>query len=69
MTDKIQIQVLFTITRDSYTYTDALYFPVGEPLPSEEDIESMKQQRFDNWYAIVTAPPPEQEGTPEEEAE
>jgi hypothetical protein len=39
-------------------FTDALWFPDGEPPPSEEGIEAMKLERLNNWLAII-APQPE----------
>lgn len=36
-------------------FADALWFPDGQ-LPSEAEIEAMKQQRLDNWIAVITAP-------------
>lgn len=38
-------------------FADALHFPDDQPAPSDADIEAMKQQRVDNWIAVVTAPP------------
>jgi hypothetical protein len=40
-------------------FRDALYFADDDVLPSEAEIEAMKKQRYDNWWAIVNAPPPE----------
>jgi hypothetical protein len=37
-------------------YRDALFLPEDHSF-TDEEIEAMKQQRFDNWYSIVTAPP------------
>lgn len=44
-------------------FRDALHLPDGHTF-SEAEIQDMKEQRRDNWIAIVTAPPveePEQE--------
>ena len=45
-------------------FRDALHLPDDHGM-TEAEIQAMKQQRFDNWIAIVTAPPvelpPEQE--------
>jgi hypothetical protein len=41
------------------TFCDALYFE-DNAIPSDADIEAMKQQRVDNWIAIVTSPPAEE---------
>lgn len=38
-------------------FADALWFSDDQPLPSEAEIEAMKQQRLDNWLAILSAPP------------
>jgi len=35
-------------------FSDALNF--GDELPSDAEIEAMKQARLDNWIAIITAP-------------
>jgi hypothetical protein len=39
------------------TFRDALHFP-DDVLPSEAEVEAMKKQRYDNWWAIVNAPAP-----------
>lgn len=44
-------------------FRDALHLPDDHSF-SESEIELMKQQRVDNWIAVVTAPPVE---TPAEE--
>lgn len=36
-------------------FRDALHLPDKHPF-TDEDIQSMKQQRVDNWIAVVTAP-------------
>lgn len=36
-------------------FADALYLP-DDHTYSDSEIESMKQQRLDNWIAIITAP-------------
>ena len=41
-------------------FGDALWFSDDQPLPSEAEIEAMKQQRLDNWIAVITAPPIEE---------
>ena len=40
-------------------FSDALHLPDDHGL-SDEQIEAMKQQRFDNWIAVITAPPVEE---------
>jgi hypothetical protein len=56
-----KVQVIFEkSTTDNQTYRDALWMTQEEydATPSET-IESMKQERFDNWLAIVNALPTE----------
>ncbi len=38
-------------------FCDALHLPDDHGL-SDEQIEAMKQQRLDNWIAVITAPAP-----------
>ena len=35
-------------------FSDALHF--GNELPSDAEIEAMKQARLDSWVAAITAP-------------
>lgn len=39
-------------------FRDALHLPDDHNLTNQQ-IEAMKQQRVDNWLAIVSAPPAE----------
>jgi len=56
-----QVQVIFEKTTVDQTYRDALWMTQAEyDSTSSEVIESMKQQRFDNWLAIVNALPTEE---------
>ena len=47
-------------------FRDALHLPDDHTFTHEE-VQAMKQQRVDNWIAVVTAPPAE-EMPPVEEA-
>jgi hypothetical protein len=47
-------------------FRDALHF-YGDVIPSDAEIEEMKQQRLNNWLAVVNAPPVEE--TPAEPVE
>jgi len=59
-----QVQVIFEKTTVDQTYRDALWMSQAEyDSTSSEVIESMKQQRFDNWLAIVNALPTEEPPT------
>ena len=49
------ISIDFEMSKDGYTFKDAIVLPDDHKL-SEEDIEAIKQKRFDDWYALVTAP-------------
>lgn len=65
------MKIDFEFTTAYGKFADALWFPDDQPLPSEEEINAMKQQRVDNWIAIVSAPPVEEsivEETPVEGA-
>ena len=57
------MKIDFEITKDGYTYRDAIVLPDDHGL-SDAEIEAMRQARFDAWYEIVTNPP--EEPAPEE---
>ena len=40
-------------------FRDALHLPDDHTF-TDDEIQAMKQQRVDNWIAIVTAPPVEE---------
>ena len=58
------IKIDFEFDSQHGVFRDALHLPDDHGM-TEAEIQAMKQQRFDNWIAIVTAPPvelpPEQE--------
>jgi len=62
------ITINFEITQDGYSFKDAIVLPVGHGF-TDAQIEEMKQKRFNDWYAIVTAPQPEEEVVVEESVE
>jgi hypothetical protein len=41
-------------------FRDAITLPDDHAL-TDANIEAIKQERFDNWVAIITAPPPDLE--------
>lgn len=45
----------FEMTQNGYTLRDALVLPDDHNL-TDAEIETMKQERFDNWYTIITTP-------------
>ena len=58
--DFYMITINFEINKDGYSFKDAIVLPENHNL-IDTQIEEMKQKRFDDWYAIVTAPQPEEE--------
>ena len=57
------MKIDFEITKNGYTYRDALHLPDDHGL-SEAEITAMQEARFDAWYEVLTNPP---EPAPEEE--
>jgi hypothetical protein len=45
----------FEITKDEYTFRDAIVYDDSVEFFTPEQISEMQQKRFDKWYAIVTA--------------
>ena len=55
------IKIDFEITNEKYgVYRDALHLPEDHTF-TEEEIENMKQERYDNWVNIVENPPVSEE--------
>jgi hypothetical protein len=48
--------IVFEFETQYGKFCDALHFE-DDAIPSDAEIEAMKQQRVDNWIAIITAPP------------
>jgi len=48
------IKIDFSMGEDPMIYRDALYLPADNTF-SDADIEAMKQQRYDNWIALINA--------------
>lgn len=58
------IKIDFEIKNEKYgVYRDALYLAEDHGL-SDAEIESMKQERYDNWLNIIENPPVVEEVTP-----
>jgi len=53
------VTIDFELTQNGYTLKDAIILPDDHEL-TDVEIEAIKQQRFDNWYAVVTTPPVEE---------
>lgn len=54
------ITIPFELTDGTHTLTDAISLPDDHNFTTEE-IEAMKQKRFDDWVVIITAPQPTEE--------
>lgn len=55
-----QVKIDFKKTDGTYTLQDAIYFSKEQyDSMTETDIEAEKTRRFENWLAIITAPPVE----------
>lgn len=52
------IKIDFSKTSDDgkYTYSDALHLPANHKY-TDQEIEAMKQARFDNWLNMILNPP------------
>ena len=51
------MKIDFSFDTQHGKFSDALHLPDDHGL-SDEQIEAMKQQRLDNWIAVITAPQP-----------
>jgi hypothetical protein len=59
------IKIDFEFDTPHGVFRDALHLPDDHGM-TDEQIDAMKQQRVDNWIAIVTAPPVEETPPTEE---
>jgi hypothetical protein len=53
------MKIDFSFSSQYGTFSDALHLPDDHSF-TDAEIEAMKQQRFDNWIAVITAPPTEE---------
>ena len=53
------IKIDFEFDSSFGVFRDALWLPEDHGM-TDAEIEAMKQQRFDNWLAIVNPPPAEE---------
>ena len=58
------VKIDFSFDTPHGKFADALHLPDNHGF-SEAEIQAMKEQRRDNWIAVVTAPPVETEPEPE----
>jgi len=55
----MDIKIDFERGTDPYLYRDALYFTLEQfDALTQEQIEEMKDERYNKWYEYVTNPPP-----------
>jgi len=53
------VKIDFSFPSQHGTFSDALWLEDDHEL-TQDEINAMQQQRFDNWIAIVTALPSEE---------
>jgi hypothetical protein len=53
------MKIDFEFTTPHGSFRDALHLPDDHAF-TDDEIQAMKQQRVDNWIAVVTAPPAEE---------
>ena len=51
----LMVQIIFEFETQYGVFRDALHLPDDHTL-TDDEIQAMKQQRLDNWIAIVSAP-------------
>ena len=51
------IKIDFSFHSQYGTFADALHLPDDHGL-TQDEINAMQKQRFDNWIAVITAPQP-----------
>lgn len=55
-----KVQVIFEKTDGTNTFRDALWFSEAEyGQVTPQQIADMQQERYNNWYAIISAMPTE----------
>ena len=59
------VKIDFEFDTPHGVFRDALHLPDDHGM-TDKQIDAMKQQRVDNWIAIVTAPPVEETPPTEE---
>jgi hypothetical protein len=55
------MKIDFEFSSEYGLFRDALHLPDDHTF-TDEEIQAMKQQRFDSWIAVITAPPQIVEG-------
>lgn len=52
------VKIDFEFPTEYGVFRDALHFPDDQPVPSDDVLEVLKQQRLQNWLAAINNPPP-----------
>jgi hypothetical protein len=47
------VKIEFEVVKDGMTFRDAIVLPVGHGY-TDEQLEELKQKRFNDWYEIVS---------------
>jgi len=55
----MNMKIDFSFSSQYGTFSDALHLPDDHGL-TQAEIDAMQQQRYDNWLAVITAPPTEE---------
>jgi hypothetical protein len=50
------IKIDFEKTDGTYTFRDAIWLPDNHTM-TDDEIESLKEERFQNWLSIINTPP------------
>jgi len=53
------MKIDFSFSSQYGTFSEALHLPDDHGL-TQAEIEAMQHQRYDNWLAVITAPPTEE---------
>jgi hypothetical protein len=56
--EEIMVRIEFEKMYGDIVFRDAITLLDDHTL-TESDIEAIQQERFDNWVAVITAPPPD----------
>lgn len=57
--DDGSVRIVFELGEDPWVYRDAIYLTAEQRAQlTDADIETMKQERYDAWYAIANPPAP-----------
>lgn len=52
------MKIDFEFPTEYGVFRDALHFPDDQPLPGDDVLELLKQQRLQKWLESINNPPP-----------